>query len=179
MHATVIDANVFHAFFYETFQGKTHAERTASAMPIFSSLGSKLVAFVDAGELIESEWRQVCQGAGEWFTAWLENAILQGHVYQVESSTDKLLNKRYCGAGFPRGRDICYVRVAHGLTQVCKRTRPWIIAEDIDFFDPTKKSAGKKAEVLRSGNGPIAHLLRADGIEVACIATFSAALAQA
>lgn len=179
MHATVIDANVFHAFFYETFQGKPHSERTASAMPVFSSLGSKLVAFVDAGALIESEWRQVCQGAGEWFTAWLENAILHGHVYEVESSSDKSLMKRYCAAGFPRGRDICYVRVAHGLTQVCKRARPWLVAEDIDFFDPTRKAAGRKAEVLKSGNGPIARLLREDGIQVACIATFTEALSSA
>jgi hypothetical protein len=142
-------------------------------MPIFHSLGSKLVSFLDSGSLIESEWRQVCLGATEWFTAWLEHALLQGHVYEVEPSTDVNLLKRYCAAGFPRGRDVCYVRVAHGLTQICKRTTPWIVAEDVDFFDPTKKSAGKKAETLKAGKGSVARLLRDDGIRVACISTFS------
>lgn len=173
MHAAVIDANVFHAFFYETFEGKTHAERTASAMPIFQSLGSKVVAFLDDGALIENEWRQVCLGATEWFTAWLEQALLQGHVYEVEASTDRDLLKRYCAVGFPRGRDICYVKVAHGLTQVCRRTSPWIVAEDVDFFDPTKKAAGKKINILKASSGPVARLLRDDGIRVACISTFS------
>jgi hypothetical protein len=173
MHATVIDANVFHAFFYETFEGKPHGERTGSALQIFGTLGNKLVAFLDTGKIIESEWRQVCVGASEWFNAWLEDSLIQGHIFEVESSTDKNLSKRYCAAGFPRGRDICYVRVAHGLTQICKRTNPWLVAEDIDFFDPTKKAAGKKAAVLKAGQGPIAKLLRDDGIRVACIKTFS------
>lgn len=173
MHAVVIDANVFHAFFYETFENKAHPERTASAMPIFQLLGSRVVGFLDNGTIIENEWRQVCLGAAEWFTAWLDHAFLEGLVYEVEASTDKNLSKRYCTAGFPRGRDICYVRVAHGLTQVCRRTSPWIIAEDVDFFDPTKKAAGKKVNVLKAGKGPVARLLRDDGIHVACISTFS------
>jgi len=176
MLATVIDANVFHAFFYETFQGKPHGERTGSAIPLFSSLGSKSVAFVDDGCIIESEWRGVCKGAEEWFGAWLAEALLCGWLYEIEPSSDKGLPKRYNSAGLPKGRDICYVRVAHGLTQVCKRTRPWIVAEDVDFFDPTRKASGRKAEILKTGKGPIAGLLRTDGIEVACIESFTSIL---
>lgn len=173
MHAAVIDANVFHAFFHETFKGEPHNERTGSALPIFRSLGSKVVAFIDSGELIEIEWRQVCQGAEEWFMAWLENSILQGHVYEVDPSTDRTISKRYFASGFPRGRDICYIRVAHGLTQLCRKAQPWIVAEDIDFFDPTKKLAGRKFQTLESGKGPIARLLEQDGIHVGCIKTFA------
>lgn len=173
MHAAVIDANVFHAFYYETIHGHPHTERTASALPIFQSLGSKSVGFVDSGEIIENEWRQVCAGASEWFTAWLEDAIIHGHVYEVDASDDANLLKRYRAVGFPGGRDVCYIRVAHALTRVCKRTVPWIVAEDVDFFDPTKKSSGKKAETLKAGTGAVARQLRTDGIRVACIATFS------
>lgn len=178
MQAAVIDANVFHAFFYETFKGEPHNERTGSALPIFSSFGSKLVAFIDNGAIIENEWRQVCKGAEEWFMAWLEDSILQGHIYEVDPSTDKNIPKRYFAAGFPRGRDICYVRVAHGITQLCRRTQPWIVAEDIDFFDPTRKSAGRKFQTLESGRGPVAQLLRQDGIHVGCIKTFALHIAE-
>lgn len=176
MRTTVIDANVFHAYFYETLHGKPHLERTGSAMPLFQALGSACIGFLDDGSLIESEWRNVSKGAEEWFNTWLAESLAEGKLFEIAPSTDKGLSKRYAAAGFPRGRDICYIRVAHALTNLCRRSKPCLVAEDIDFYDPKKKAHPGKADTLRRGVGPVSSLLNNDGIELRCIETFCAEL---
>jgi hypothetical protein len=172
MKSLVIDANVFHAFFYESIKGVNHPERTGQVTPIFDALGTSLIAFIDEGKQIEHEWRTVAKLGQEWFDNWLADCFLNGKVFEIEHSKDANIARRYKDAGFPSGRDIWYIRVAHGLTSICKRSRPCLIAEDVDFFDPTKKKSSNKKEIFLSGKGPVVELLRKDGIDLFCIQTF-------
>lgn len=172
MRSIVIDANVFHAYVHETILGSAVAERTGSARPIFDTLGVTSVAFIDSGRQIESEWRALTMFAQEWFGAWLADAFAEGRLFEIDPSSDPQLNKRYRKVGFPGGKDIWYVRTAHGLTLLCRRSRPCLIAEDIDFYDPAKKATGNKCAVFRAGTGPVSKQLKDDGIDLRCIEMF-------
>jgi hypothetical protein len=169
----VLDANVFNAFFYETFKGAPHPERTGPVSSVFESLGSCVLAFVDEGGQLQGEWRAVAKGAEEWFDAWLADAFATGKLYAIEPSNDAQLRTRYLKLGFPGGRDLWYIRVAHQLTKMCSKSEPHLVAEDVDFFDPTQKKASQKIKLLLSGKGPVADQLEKDGIRACCIRNFT------
>lgn len=172
MKSIVIDANIFHAFFFEQMKGQQHPERTAAVTPIFDSLGTSVIAFFDEGKQIEQEWREVSKHGEEWFDNWLAESFSTGKIFEVEHSKDAQIARRYGKLGFPRGRDIWYVRTAHGLTAICQRTRPCLIAEDIDFYDPKLKKSTNKIDIFLAGKGAVAELLRQDGIDLFCARTF-------
>lgn len=174
MRSIIIDANVFHAFFYETLHRAPYCERTGTAEPIFSSLGEKCVAFLDEGAQIEAEWRALSAGAEEWFNNWLAEGFSGGRLYEIEPSKDPQLRKRYRLAGFPDGKDIWYIKVAFGLACICKKSKPCLVAEDIDFYDPRQKKSPNKASIFRAGKGPVSSVLHGDGIELKCIEKFCA-----
>jgi hypothetical protein len=169
MRTVVIDANVFRAFAYEVVAGRTDAERTASPLPLFESLGSQCVAFLDEGGQVQSEWATLANFAAEWFGTWLAEAFAEGKMYEVEASTDPQLPRRYRNLGFPTTKDIWYIKTAHGLVTLCRRSRPLLVAEDVDFYDPSKKQAANKADIFRAGRGPVCKQLKADGIDLRCI----------
>ncbi|RYH67901.1 MAG: hypothetical protein EON54_03610 [Alcaligenaceae bacterium] len=169
--SVVIDANVFHAFLYETIRDEVHPERTASPMPLFHSLGVQAIAFVDEGGQIEAEWRTLCGGANEWFDTWLAECFSEGRIYAIEPSKDATLSKRYHAVGFPRGKDMWYIKVVHGLAGICNRNKPTLVAEDVDFYDPTKKRQANKKAIFKAGKGPVCSAMKIDGIMVKCIQT--------
>ena len=176
MRSIVIDANVFHSFAQESILGIPNGERTASALPLFQGLGTRCIAFLDSGGQIEAEWSKLARFASEWFEAWLAASFADGRIYEVEPSPDPQLVKRYRQIGFPGGKDIWYIKTAHGLVTLCQRSKPCLVAEDIDFYDPTKKTAPNKIEVFRAGRGPVCRQLANDGIDIRCIESIRADL---
>lgn len=169
MKSLVIDANVFHSFAMEKINEKYITSRTASALKIFDLLGEKAVIFIDEGGHIEQEWRNLVAFASEWFTGWLENAFADGRIYEITPSSDPHLVKRYRTGGFPKTADIWYIKTAHGLRCLCIRNRPFLVSEDIDFYDPKSKRSKNKNDFFKSGSGTVCDLLRADGIDLRCI----------
>lgn len=169
MKSLVIDANVFSAFVLEHLNGTLNTDRTASPVAIFDLLGVKAVAFLDEGGQIEQEWRNLVTFAPEWFSEWLADSIADGRIYEIESSRDAQLKKRYRALGFPNTTDIWYIKTAHGLRGLCHQSRPFLVAEDIDFYDPKSKHVKNKSDFFRKGTGPVCNLLHADGIDLRCI----------
>jgi len=171
MRSLVIDANVFLAFAREEILGEENVERTASPSPLFNGLGVEVVAFLDSGGHIQSEWRDLIKFAPEWFSTWLAHAFAEGKLYEVDPSIDPQLAKRYRKIGFPSGKDIWYIKTAHGLVVICHRNRPCLVAEDIDFYDPAQKAMPNKCDYFRKGRGVVCKQLKDDGIDLRCIET--------
>ena len=169
MRTLVIDANVFLAFVHEELTGIQTLDRTGSALRIFEQLGEQAIAFLDEGGQIEHEWSARANFAREWFDEWLADGLSGGRLYEVEASRDAHLARRYKSLGFPNGKDIWYIKTAYGLATLCNRSRPLLIAEDVDFYDPTKKRSTNKKEIFLSGNGPVCRQLSDDGIDLKCI----------
>lgn len=165
----MIDANIFLAFGIEAITGEIDPERTDSPVGIFDILGEKAIAFLDEGGQIESEWRKMLNFAPEWFSEWLANSLADGLVYEIEPHNDQSIIKRYKQLGLPAGRDIWYIKTAFGIKNICKRSNPILISEDIDFYDPKLKNHPKKHEIFLNGNGKVCKELRADNIELKCI----------
>jgi len=90
-------------------------------------------------------------------------------MYEVDASSDAQLARRYRRIGFPAGKDIWYIKTAHGLVLLCGKSKPCLVAEDIDFYDPKKKAAPNKCDLFRAGGGPVSKQLKTDGIDVRCI----------
>lgn len=169
MKSLVIDANVFCAFALEHITGIPTSDRTASPITLFGLLGDKAVAFLDDGGQIEREWGNLVTFAPEWFSEWLADSLADGRIYEITPSSDRQLVKRYRALGFPNTTDIWYIKTAHGLSTLCKRNRPFLVAEDIDFYDPKLKHMKNKNDIFRKGSGKVCNLLRDDGIELRCI----------
>lgn len=178
MKSLVIDANVFRAFALEHVSEIKTVERTASAIDLFSYLGSKAVLFLDEGGQIEREWGVSANFAPEWFSEWLADCFADGRLYEVEASSDPQLAKRYRGLGFPDTTDIWYIKTAHGLCRLCSQNRPLLVAEDIDFYDPKLKQAANKIAIFRRGKGAVSKQLRSDGIDLRCIQNATSELAD-
>lgn len=144
-------------------------ERTASALDLFEQLGMRGVAFFDEGGQIQSEWGVIANFAPEWFAEWLADGFSGGRLYEVEASSDAQLAKRYRALGFPNSKDIWYIKTAHGLRRLCNRSRPLLVAEDIDFYDPKQKNSTNKRAIFIGGKGPVSKQLDSDGIDLKCI----------
>ncbi|MFN7121429.1 MAG: hypothetical protein ACK4NM_05285 [Hydrogenophaga sp.] len=169
MKSIVIDANVFAAYALEHLGGAPTGDRTASPITLFDLLGTRAVAFIDDGGQIEQEWRTLANYATEWFNEWLADSLADGRIYEIPPSTDPQLVRRYKALGFPNTTDIWYIKTAHGLCHICKRSRPFLIAEDIDFYDPKLKKAPNKVQIFRRGTGTVCDRLEKDGIDLRCI----------
>lgn len=173
----LIDANVFRAIFEEDIGlSAPRPERTASAMPILDQNKRPSKIFVDnaADSQIEAEWFAQCRNNTEWFEAWLAHQYQFGNLWRVDvDASHQQHAKQVLAFGFPQGsRDIWYIRVAYAS----KDTRPaqpiYLVSEDIDFYDPTKKASSKKQQWIANGRGPVANHLKKNGIQVCCLQAY-------
>ena len=111
---------------------------------------------IDIGDKVQHEWFTQCPSA--LFKEWFVQNMKLGRIRMVkpfiaEQHKRELLTK----LGFPkRGYDLTYVAVAN-VTQ-----KRYIVTEDIDFFDPTKKHAENqtKEKIKRERSGPVCRYLR-------------------
>lgn len=171
----VIDANVFRAFYEEEVLGypPPRPGRTASPASIFASLSKGAFTYIDSGQQIEHEWRNVCKGGEEWFDGWLAEAFATGGVTPLEINNKRIVEQQYRKIGFPfKGRDIWYVRVSVSLSSACSTNNAYLVSEDIDFFDPALKKDAHREKCIQNGTGPVAKQLKKDGVMACCIKCF-------
>ena len=162
----IIDANIFKGYFQVTIGfnhdlcgcPKTLVEKATATDPIYYDLEG----------IIASEWQAVVDR--EWFEPWLADQLEAGTIAYLEKKIDIGFEKNLNTNGFPKSRDVIYVRV--GLSAVeATGLACALFTEDIDFYDPTKKGCAAKTrqKILASSSGPVAKLLRKRKIEVQCV----------
>lgn len=171
----VVDANVFRAFYEEDLGlGSPRPERTGPASEIFDFSTDEANVFLDDGGQIEFEWRKQCYGGEEWFDAWLSENLANGKINLVSVTSFNLAAKKCHNKGFPAGsKDIWYIKTAYAANEYGVAKRTFLVSEDIDFYDPSKKMAASKKKIILAGKGPVAAHLKKDNIEVTCLSSFA------
>lgn len=111
----LIDANVFKGY-YQMDLGKGH-DLCGCPQTLFRAVTAQTPVFHDDGRIVEEEWRRVVDR--DWFDAWLSASLQSGLVEYLKPSHDASVEKKLQALGFPKGRDIIYVRL--GLSATAKR----------------------------------------------------------
>ncbi|MGP2543323.1 hypothetical protein [Yersinia sp. 2541 StPb PI] len=154
----VIDANVFKGFYQEEVLGMEVAqlEITASVLEVFRN--DKFKIYVDDTVHIENEWRNVVDS--EWFNAWYSDQIESLLINEITVNNHNDIIKSLSKIGFPVGGDKWYVRTAKSVQEM--GTPTILLTEDIDFYDPTKKTAkgAARLKILKSKSSPVRKYLR-------------------
>lgn len=166
----VIDANVFKGFYMEEVLGSSNTDLTDSTLPIISSLGVRYQLILDTGNKIQTEWLMVVHN-DEWLTEWLAKKLINGQasVVPVSAKQGQGSLKKLHSMGFPKSRDVWYIRTAAASQTYCNAKSATLLSEDLDFYAPKRKSqlSGKsRREFLKKGRGPVAESLRRDKIYV-------------
>lgn len=169
--ARVIDANVL----------KEHYQVSVLELP-GSLTGNTLDAFnraepiiIDDGDQIENEWKSlVCH---DWFDIWFSRMLTEEKIKMVTAKSCPQLAALLTKHGFPKNsRDIWYIRTAKSFLKSNNATC-FLITEDLDFFDPTKKGTSGVARVaiMKNQKSPLRHALKkAESINVLCLGDFNA-----
>lgn len=171
----VVDANVVQGYFLASVIG-SESHLTACPKGFFHALGPSRLAYVDDDGQIKAEWRAVVDP--EWLEAWYADLIRDDKLVPV--STDQRLSrhflKRLHQEGFPRSRDVWYVRVAFSVVSLAGACT--LVTEDLDFYDPAEKqcTAARRERILRSSEGWVVKAMRAESILVraVCVASSTA-----
>jgi hypothetical protein len=119
---------------------------------------------------IENEWRALV--APEWFDPWLATLLQQDKVCIVRATRSRQLTDGVLALGFPRSKDLWYIRVANTV-QNCFGGAI-ILTEDLDFFDPKEKrfDSSRRKKVLMEGRGCVRKRLKKNNIDVRSVCSF-------
>jgi hypothetical protein len=167
----VIDAHVFQQYYACTIRGAACA-LTCHPGTLFESKPEKVLLFLDAGEIIEQEWRDVVDGV--WFDKWLSDALTNGKIRQIAAKADPSVRRDLLALGFPasKSRDIWYIRTANAALGLAGAPEyAFLVSEDMDFYAPAEKKApnARRMKILLSSGGNVAKYLRKkQSIEVLC-----------
>lgn len=162
----IIDANVFKGYFQITI-GSTHDLCGCPKILIDNATSSNPI-YHDIDGIISSEWQAVVDR--EWFEPWLADQLEAGTIAYIIKKIDLGLERNLTSNGFPKTRDLIYVRV--GLSAVeSTGLECSLFTEDIDFYDPKKKGIASKTrkKMLSNSSGPVAKLLKKNLINVKCV----------
>ena len=160
----VIDAQVVSWYLAESLGATTPATESPDAL--FERLGGEDTAFVDEGGQIQHEWRSVTDA--DWFDQWFGELLVSGAIVIVEAQACRaLLTHLHGNLGFPRSRDVWYIRTAAGVGHAIGLP-VGLVTEDMDFYDPPSKvcTPGRRARILAGCSGSVARHLRREGILV-------------
>ncbi|WP_157652346.1 hypothetical protein [Burkholderia ubonensis] len=167
---TIVDANVLREYFREHVL-EIQSELTHSTLFIFDEARSIIL---DGGGQIENEWRNVVDP--EWFDVWLARKLEGSEIDYVEVSNCPDLCNHVYGLGFPKGsRDIWYLRTAVACALNFKKISN-VVTEDIDFYNPKKKSLNGAARVamLKNSNAPIRKTMKKNyNVNICCVEEYS------
>lgn len=162
----LIDANVFKGF----FQMEIGAEHPLCGCPrtLVGSASPNNPIYHDIDGIIESEWKTLVDR--EWFEAWLAHQLTVGSVAYIAKTTDTALERKLGQLGFPKGRDVVYIRAGLSVvnqTNACEN----FYTEDMDFFDPKQKKSGgtTRKKILQKASGGVAKILRKARLVVQCV----------
>lgn len=170
----VIDANVVHGHYQELLNLGADIGLTDSTLLLFQRLGYEDTVYADDGGQIKHEWRRVVEP--EWFDRWFQELLRIDAVQliPVDNKLSKAHIRKIEQLGFPNSRDRWYIRVAVSANYYFDNCT--LVTEDIDFYDPARKSESgeKRLNRLRLGNGSVArYLKRKAKIEVVCVETYN------
>lgn len=163
----VIDANVFQAYYQKNLHGNL-PNVTGDPSDLFERilLGTVRITF-DESDHIKSEWERVVER--EWFGRWFSKMLMDGDIQFVAlAPCDFLCHMQQ--HGFPRSKDVRYLQTA--MASKCDDSQVYLVSEDMDFFDPTKKASGlaTRHRIMKDGATRITNYLRKkQNIQVACI----------
>lgn len=161
----VVDANVMKGYFDESVIEIPHT-LSASALHLFDST---IKIALDDQDQISSEWKAVVDR--EWLDQWLAEKIRDGKILIIEPESINQIQQELFNLGFPRSRDIWYIKTAKGLLKLTDE--PIIISEDIDFYDPTKKGQATGAarfKLMKKRSAPVRKAInKRVTIDVMCV----------
>lgn len=162
----IVDANVFKGF-YEATLGRPHALH-GCPIKLLASATPENPIHQDTGQMIESEWRKLVDP--EWFNSWLADQFTSGNITLTDTIIDNGLEKNLYTKGFPKSKDIWYVRLGLGVVSRTQ-SKCQLFSEDIDFYDPSMKNctSKKRTKTLTTGSGPIAKILKKQQIHPCCL----------
>lgn len=164
----VIDANIVSAYFMESVLA-CNPGLTGSAVSVFERAGFGDTVHLDDTQHIENEWRSVV--SPEWFNAWYGDLLINGGAAFIRVETCTNLRRTLEALGFPRSKDIWYIRTAVAVSQ--RFGSATLVTEDMDFFDPRDKLAPsvRRSALLRAASGRVCRRLRKhERIRVTCVA---------
>lgn len=170
----VIDAQIFQQYF-ACSQRSAACGLTCDPSFLFDLASEQLLLFLDEGEIIEHEWRNVVDRL--WFDTWLAGEFARGKIRTIAVPPNGKLRRELLALGFPvrRSRDIWYVRTACEAKVLAGTTEEMtLVSEDLDFYEPREKGAAHKRRMkilLASGGAVSKHLRREYQVLVACVAT--------
>lgn len=140
----IVDANIFKSY-YDLFINGIPSQLTDCPSKIFNNIGTKksYIAVFDDSGIIKHEWENLVDY--QWFEIWYSDMLLNENFRLTETQVDQKLESLLTQHGFPKGRDIIYVRTAK---QVSYENGKCIFAtEDLDFFDPKNKNSANKTRI--------------------------------
>lgn len=161
----IVDANIFKGYF-DAQMGNAHALH-GCPLTVMRQATSTTPIFHDVGQIVENEWRALVDQ--DWFDPWLADQLQSGSIAYIEPVRDNGVEKNLASLGFPKSRDIVYVRLGLGVVQK-KKSSCKFFTEDLDFYDPKKKGCSSKTRtsILSGSKGPVAKLLKKKEIHVSC-----------
>jgi hypothetical protein len=157
--AHVVDANVVNRF-----QQERLLENPDTASAAIDLVMSKGYIILDVEGHCQAEWMGCAEGAPPLaLSDWIADRLVDQDIRLANLCSDSMF-KILSGLGLPK-KDHKWVRLAIG------GQAPVLLADDIDFFDPTQKgkSAAITKKVRSSGRGPMAKYLKKEhGITPMC-----------
>lgn len=165
----VIDANILAGYFQEAVIESGH-NLTGSPTGIFSALGDALTGYLDESNIIEYEYEQCVEK--EWLKEWLSEQLQADKFQTIKPAQCRELCKLLHNNGLTHTRDFIYIKVAVNIES---QNENYIITEDLDFFDPSRKNCSSKERrrILTKGSGPIKKILKKRaGVIVSCVRNF-------
>lgn len=178
MQEVIFDANVVSAYFYEDIKQAQDPTKTGSPMKIFSQLGIDLVTYVDNEDHIMLEWKNVVDP--EWFNIWYTDLMINGklHEHSISLSKNTLtkIKSELLKLGFPLqgSKDFWYIKLLLSIKSQSYNTFIHFITEDIDFYDPTKKSlsGSSRTSFIENKKGKVLKLLKNEKIDIFCLSNY-------
>lgn len=159
----ILDANCWAAYAQEMLENRAGC----GVLSFRNAAQAGKIAF-DDGELIIQQYKDCRPGQDGVLSVFLEEMATSGAIRLVVPVTDKAFHKELNSLGLPKGEHI-YFRVA------AAESPSTLISDDIDFFDPSKKSSSAKVrrKCKLNSSGPVCkRMKKICGVDIVCLESF-------
>jgi hypothetical protein len=165
----VVDANVVKGLM-QAQQSSSHdcSGDPEEAFVLLTDGGAEV--WLDRGGQMLSEWQACTQR--EWFGLWYSEFVQSTNVrHATVQPHDRLLRELRTTFGFPKSRDVWVLRTA--LTAAADGDTE-LLTDDMDYFDPKKKSQPKERQRHLKGAqvGAVRRRLKSERVKVLSVHQF-------
>ena len=144
----VVDTNIISNYYQE------YIEETGDIYGLIEKLLKNCGIAIT--ELLENEWHNTC--GSQLFDVWFTDNLRDGYIQYVNPYINRqILKKIHNDFGLPKeGRDKELIKAANVTTY------KYILTNDIDLFDPKKKTAPRKEKerIKKGRKGRLCQFLR-------------------